>query len=96
MTADEIVRRLAASDWVYDHVACFHCGAQVAYDAESNVTGAKEQHTEGCVYALALAYVETIPEPGGPDAEGFAPGWCCPKDYCCVMYVGDKPCPEGW
>lgn len=58
---DAIVRKLAESEWVYDYVCCYHCGAQVSYDDESNITGVKDGHTDDCLYALALAYVEANP-----------------------------------
>lgn len=56
MTADEIVRRLAASRFVYDHYSCFFCHSLVNADGSMD-----EDHSRSCVYALALAYVEANP-----------------------------------
>lgn len=66
--ADAIVRRLAAGDYVYDTVSCWFCGSGVKWREGGLSSGATTdaemyvgQHSDGCLYALALAYVEANP-----------------------------------
>ncbi len=68
MTADEIVRKLAAGDYVYDTVSCFFCGGGVKWreggrslEATTDAEMYEASHADDCLYALALAYVEANP-----------------------------------